>query len=117
MHLSDVIVEPKLAMLSSYLSRCMNDTFSHLITPSGPETPKSNITSNALLRLLRHHPNHCMWHTKGNQLPRGEGVKSPFHTIRLSDIHVEMNKTCLNSISVVISFHKIFEIEDNECKS
>ncbi len=48
---------------------------------------------------------------------RGQEPISYF-SISLSHTNVKMNKMCLKSISVVISFPKIiFEIEHYECKS
>ncbi len=49
----------------------------------------------------------------------GGGGKEPisYFSIRLSNTYVEMNKMCLKSISLVISFPKIFKIEHYECKS
>ncbi len=54
---------------------------------------------------------------KRKSVQKEGGVKEPI-SIMLSHIYVEMNKMCLKSISVVISFPKIiFEIEHYECKS
>ncbi len=70
------------------------------------------------LNCLRGCPNSCMWEAKGNQLQRGRGQEPiSYISIRLSHTYVEMNKMCLKSISVVISFPKIrFEIEHYKCK-
>ncbi len=57
---------------------------------------------------------------KRKLVANGESGKEriSYLSIRLSHTLVEMNKMCLNSISVVISLRNIiFEIEHYECKS
>ncbi len=68
---------------------------------------------------LMDHANGCICDVKENQLQMGGGGQEPipYVSIRLSHTLVEMNKMCLKSIYVVISFPKIIiEIEHYEYK-
>ncbi len=71
---------------------------------------------------LRDRPKSCIWDAKGNRLKGGGGrlAQEPisYFSIRSSHTHVETNKMCLKSISLVISFSKIrFGVEHYKCQS